>query len=147
MVEGRRGLARYEKAKRNRQGFASLAVLLRPGWFQAMGRDGGQPGSQGLFLICSDRQMDLAERPGPGCQARQFPGLLFANDPFGPCALFAATRRKVWGALLASRSAIAAGLLALERYASPKVHRQRQSRYRPSKRSTKSCRKNATSRI
>jgi hypothetical protein len=63
MVEGRRGLARYEKAKRNRQGFASLAVLLRPGWFQAMGRDGGQPGSQGLFLICSDRQWTL--RSGP----------------------------------------------------------------------------------
>lgn len=36
-------MARYEKAKRNRQGFASLAVLLRLGWFQAMGRDGGQP--------------------------------------------------------------------------------------------------------
>jgi hypothetical protein len=49
-------LARYEKAKRNRQGFASLAVLLRPGWFQAMGRDGGQPRQPGPFLICSDRQ-------------------------------------------------------------------------------------------
>jgi hypothetical protein len=130
-VEARQGLARYEKAKRNRQGFASLAVLLRPGWFQAMGRDGGQPRQPWPFFdLFRSAKWTLRRGAVRVVKRGNFRGYS-SQTTLSDRAHFSQRHVEKSGAPFYLAQRCCRGLLALERYASPKVHRQRQSRYRP----------------